>query len=244
MPASQSTAFHYHASAHALSGTFSRPIQKSIEVQGSVALPLGGGHGQAGVESFAFEKRLSFSHAYSRVSGSKGTDNKHHTEATVAVAGLNILDVVTADRVVGRLTSEHDPAQREGHILALGSRFDNLCISGHPVRVVLDHQLFLDTPTYDHLSKKVAGAKKSGKMAQESNGVIVCSLVKSMEIDCPGITVEGHVITVPHFGKIYVCEIIAEPGKRLLSMLRLELGSPDAGMLAIAQPDINGRPWP
>jgi len=236
--------FHYHASAHALSGEFVRPIAKSIEAQAGASLPLAGGHGQASVGEFHLDKRLSFQGAYSRVSGSKGTDKKHHSESASVVEGLNILDVVTADRVVARLSSEHDPGDPEGHILALGSRFENLRISGCPVRVQLNHDLLRKNQLYTELSKELAGAKKSGKMAQESRGVIVCSLAKNVEIDCPGIEVDGHVITVPQFGKIYVAEMIAEFGKRTLTMLRLELGSPDSGLVSIVQADINGRPWP
>jgi len=244
MPGFEHPSFHYHASANALSGEFVRPVTKSIEAQAGVSLPLSGGHGQASAEDFCVDKRLSFRRAYCRVSGSKGPDKKHHSESAAVVEALNVLDVLTADRVVARLSSEHDPSKREGHILALGARFENLRISGCPVSVELDHELLLNAPKYADLSKQLAGGENSRRMVQESNGVIVCSLVKNVEADCPGISVQGHVIKVPHFGTIYVGEMIAEPGRRTLTMLRMELGSPDAGLLAIAQLDINGRPWP
>jgi hypothetical protein len=43
--------FHYHASAHALSGQFWRPFQRIIEVQAPSALPSIGGVGNSRVEN-------------------------------------------------------------------------------------------------------------------------------------------------------------------------------------------------
>jgi hypothetical protein len=240
MAASEPT-FHYHAAGHAFSGEFLRPIRQTIETVASSSLPMIGGHGRSRSENFEIEHIVSVKRAYSHVSGGKGDDGKHHSHSTVVIEGLNILDMVTADRVVARLTSEHDPKQREGHILALGSGFDNLRVAGCPVDVVWDHSLLLDNKNHDALRK---GVKKSGRMSDDSNGVILCSLVKSLNADCPGLDVQGHVITVPHFGKIYVGEVVAKAGHKTLSMLRMKLGSPYEGLLSAAHAEINGEPWP
>src|SRR5690349_20950786 len=99
--------FHYHASAHALSGELTRPVQRLIEVQAGISLPSTGGAGSSSVENFRFDQVVSFKRGYSQVSGSvKRQTNKtiHTTHATAAVENLNILDVVTADRIVARLS--------------------------------------------------------------------------------------------------------------------------------------------
>src|SRR5712692_3123494 len=71
MPAPAKRAFHYHASAHALSGQFTRPIQHLIEVQAATALPTIGGHGNARVDDFRFNHLVSFKAGYTHVSGSE-----------------------------------------------------------------------------------------------------------------------------------------------------------------------------
>lgn len=244
MPASQNVSFHYHAHAYALSGEFSRPIQQVIDVQGGVSLPHAGGHGHASVENFSINQLLTFRRGYAHVSGSQD-ENKHHASQTTAVLEmLNILDVVTADRVVAHISSDHDPAKREGHIIMLGSRFENLRINGCEAKVDIDNELFAKNKTYAELSKSVASLKKSERIAQESNGVIVCSLAKSIDIKCPGVEVDGHVVTVPQFGKIYFAEVTASPGAKSVCMMRLELGSPTSGQVLASGGQVNGYPWP
>jgi hypothetical protein len=244
MSAFEHPTFHYHGEGHAFSGRLTRPIAQQIEVLAGASLPLSGGHGRAHAENFQIDQLVSVKKAYSHVSGTQGEDKMHNSHTTVVLEGLNILEMVTADRVVARLTSEHDPKEREGHIIAVGTKFENLLVAGCPVEVEFDHELFLKNKTYAALSKNVAALKKSGRMAEESNGVILCSLVKTLKIDCPGVTVQGHVITVEHFGKIFVGEVLAEPGFKRLSMMRLQLGSPHEGLLNTAEASINGEPWP
>ncbi len=244
MAAFEHPSFHYHAGAHALSGEYRRPVKQSIEALAGSSLPFIGGHGNGHVETVQIGHGVSLKKGYSHVSGTRGDNGKHNSLATAVVEGLNILDVLTADRIVARVTSEHEPSQREGHIIALGSAFHNLRVSGCPVEVEFDHQLLLKYKTHESLRKGLATLKNSGRMAEESHGVILCSLVKSIKVECPGVEVKGHVISVAHFGKIYVGELLAEPGYRSICMLRLEMGSPDDASLTIAGAFSNGRTWP
>jgi hypothetical protein len=236
--------FHYHAQGHAFSGEFVRPQIHKIAALGSASLPLTGGEGHGHSESFALDGLVSLKRAYSHVSGSVTTSGIHTSHVTSVVEGLNILDVVTADRVVARLSSEHAPKQKEGHIIAVGTYIENLRVSGCPVEIEFDHSLFLKHKTFAELSKNLAAVKKSGKMAEESNGVILCSIVQSIKMDCTGVEVNGHVITVGQFGKIYIGEVLVEPGTKRLSLLRLQLGSPNEGLLTAADTGINGTHFP
>src|SRR5208282_4628434 len=112
--------FHYNACAHALSGRFHRPIQHDIEVQAPVSLPTIGGHGNTRVENFRVKEFVSFKAGYTHVSGSehKDGDKVFYTSlATATLEDLNILDVITADRVVSRVSSfwldaENDPKSK------------------------------------------------------------------------------------------------------------------------------------
>jgi hypothetical protein len=240
----QPLSYHYHAHAYAFSGEVRRPIKQVVEVQAGVSLPHAGGHGRAHVENFAVNQLISFRHGYAHVSGSQDENEHYSSQVTSVLEKLNILDVVTADRVVARVSSDHDPKKREGHIIMVGSRFENLRINGCEVQVDIDNELFLKHKTHGELAKGVANLKKSGRIASESNGVVVCSLAKSIKIDCPGVEVDGHVVTVAQFGTIYFAEVIASHGTKSVCMMRLELGSPTEAQLLASGGGSNGTPFP
>jgi hypothetical protein len=280
--------FHYHASAHALSGQFWRPFQRVIEVQAPSVLPSIGGIGSSRVDNFRLDDFVSFKAGYTHVLGSemevkdeKGVILKdangqpriaHTTQVTSTVEGLNILDVITADRIVGRLTSVHDPAddkaRGEARILLIGSRFENLRIAGCNVDVSLHHELFLKLPTLsaiEDLEKKHADkfwelatetldAVKPGarleKKKPEAPGALLCSIIKDVNFKCldegekvcPGVTRRGHRFHVEDFGNIYLGEMLFRHSHKTLTMVRIELGSPNGAGIIVVQADSNGQP--
>ena len=249
--------YHYNAHGHALSGRIERPLDHLIEVQAAVSLPLIGGFGSTRVNDFRFQEFFTCQSAYSHVSGSRQEeDGTHTTQITSTVEQLNILEMVTADRVVARISSQHPSPHHEPAIIFLGSKFENLRIAGCPVDVELDHELFLRLNTFEAFRKEFQSNAEFRKMAEDpyqtgraqtlpdAHGVVLCSLVKNMKTSCPGVERRGHVFTVPQFGKIYVGEFLAEEGQRTLTMLRLELGSPVSGTVLVTQAMVNGRPYP
>lgn len=252
----QKKTHHYSAHGHGLSAQFHRPIEHVIEVQAGTSLPSIGGVGSSRVNDFRFQQFVSFKSAHSHVSGSRNReDGTHTTLVTATVEGLNVLDVVTADRIVGRLSCAYNPAEdKEPQVLLLGSKFENLQISCCPVDPGLDHELFLRLASFEAIRKEFENSDDFRKIARdpsqsgksrkppEPHGVVICSLVKNMKT-CPGVTREGHVLTVPQFGRIFLAEVVAEHSKRTLTMLRLELGSPVCSSLAAVEVTINGRPW-
>ena len=133
--------FYFHAVGHAFSAKFCRPLQHVIEAQAATSLPTIGGIGNARVENFRSHHFVSFREAGTHVSGSFQDEETAVTEATTSIEDLNILNVVTADRIVARLTSEYRKGKKEAHILAAGSHFDNLRINGHDVKVTYRHSI-------------------------------------------------------------------------------------------------------
>jgi len=236
--------FYFHAVGHAFSARFSRPFEHSIEAQAATSLPTIGGHANARVENFKSEHFVSFRAGHTHVSGSWQDSETVVTHATSTVEGLNILNVITADRIVARLTSEYRRGRKEAHIMALGSQFDNLRIAGHDVKVILRHDLFLKCPVFEDLRKFIARDKETGKIAATEEGVALCSLVERIETDLPGLEKNGHVLKVPHFGEISVAQVFATPGTRILTMLRLNLGSPDQGLVTVSEAMSEGQPPP
>jgi hypothetical protein len=247
----------YNAHGHALSGHIQRPFDQIIEVQAGMSLPTTGGYGASRAEKFRLKEVVSFEAASTQVSGSKKKeDNSHTTLVSTTIEGLNILDVVTADRVVARLASHHPPDEAEAHITLLGSHFENLRIAGCPVTLDLDHELFLRMDTFKAVRKEFESNSEFRKMAEDpihtgqsqklpdAHGVLFCSLLKDVKTTCPGVKRRGHVLEVPQFGKIFIAEVVAEHGTRTLTMLRLELGSPTGGPITIANVQGNGQPVP
>jgi hypothetical protein len=185
--------FHYHAAAHVLSGEFWRPIQHVIDVQAPSVLPSTGGVGNSRVDNFRRDDLVSFKTGYSHVMGSKkrvkGKDGKesivHTTQVTSTVEGLNILDVVTADRIVARVTSRHDADQEEGHIILVGSKFENLRIAGCEVHVKLHHELFLNLGTFAAARSKFSeeNAEAVRTKLKETSGAAVSDEAVKKELE-------------------------------------------------------------
>jgi hypothetical protein len=236
--------FHFHAEGHALSGEFRHPLWSLIETQASASLPTIGGHATAQVENFHYQDFVCFKSAHTHISGKRRHDETFVTHASTVVKGLNILGVVTAERIVARLTSIHSPKEKEGHIIAEDSRFEGLRINGEEVKVTLRHDLLVKCKTFADLTKGIASDTKSGKIAESYEKVAICSLVEKIETKLKGVDVKHHVIKVENFGKIFLAEIFAEPGTRTLTMLRLELGSPHVAEITAAETRTNGQPSP
>lgn len=237
--------FHFHALAHALSGEFRHPGRVLIDAQASVSLPSIGGHARAHAEQYFCQDFIRFKQAHTHVSGRWNEGRTAaHSHATTVIYDLNILDVVTADRIEANLSSVHKLGERVGHISAGGSSFHNLRINGHSVKVGLRHNLLADCRTGDDFKNAVEIDKKSGKMAGHKDGAALCSLVEEIDTTLKGVDLKQHVITVEGFGKIFLAEIFAVEGERTLTMLRLELGSPHVADLTAAEANTNGKPLP
>jgi hypothetical protein len=236
--------FYFHAVGHAFSAKFCRPIEHSIEAQAATSLPTIGGHANSHVENFRAHHFVSFRQAHTHVSGSWQDEETVVTEATTSVEGLNILNFITADRIVARLTSEYRRGKKEAHIIALGSQFENLRIAGYEIKVTFRHDLFLKCPAFEDMRKLLASDKKSGKVTATEDGVALCSLVDKIETDLPGLEKNGHILRIPHFGEVSVGQVFATPGTRILTMLRLHLGSPGAGLATVCEVLSEGQPPP
>lgn len=269
--------FHYHASAHAFSGHFKRPFEHQIDVQAAAVLPITGGHGQARVENFQFREFLSFRKGITHVSGAdqeehfKDADGKekvivsHNTLVTSTVEGLNLLDVVTADRIVARLYSKHYEGQAEASFNMIGSRFEGLRIADCDVDIELDLGLFKKIPTFklalEEFDKNVDfrkiasdpfGDRGANALRKPGpNGALLCSCVKEIkaikeiEDNCPGVTRVGHHgFKVEGFGTIFLAEVVITHAQRTLTMIRYDIGSAVSGRGTAVQADSNGTQWP
>ena len=156
--------FAFHADAYALNASFHRPVTCQIEALAATCLPVIGGHAQACVTDFCVPRLARFKSAHSHVSGSMQDESTAATQAITTILDLNIMDVITADRITARLTSEHNLDGSRGphpghwqHFRKLAHRRISLSI------LSMRHDLLLESKTHADLAKKVASVKKNGE---------------------------------------------------------------------------------
>ena len=222
----------YHAEATVLEGHLQLPLVQEIKPQAYAKLAEKGGYFNQRSDSFRIETILSFSAAYSHVSGSRSPKPGRgwDTLTTTVVEGLNVMEVLTADRVVGQTITEHPLAGYVPTISFLGTRFENLRIAGFPVEVEFDHNIFgpkpVDDAPYTHdagFISRVArqydriGSNKDlpTELAERYNRLspslgkseaAECSLVNQATGRYPGKSF-GHIIRVPGFGIITLAKL-------------------------------------
>ena len=140
----------YHAEAHILSGELEHPIKQDLEKYGHVSLEhtRRESHNTRTVGPTDIEGLISFKSGHTRVVGTQvkqkidifGNDHAGWvTLSTATIEGYNVVDTITADRVVAQVSTEHPMTQ--GHVPRvsfLGTRFENLQVGGYPVQVELD----------------------------------------------------------------------------------------------------------
>ena len=232
----------YHAEATVLEGHLRLPLAQEIKPQAYAKLPDQGGYLAHHACNYRLEAAISFRSAYTQVAGNPDLKPGHGwtTLTTSVVEGLNVFDVVTADKVVAQITTEHPLVGYVPKVSFLGTRFENLRIAGHPVKLDCDLDLFGSKPENDapytqdpgFISRVTSQHKQVQthpslleELIQRYTGLpskienpeaVECSLVNQAEGSFPG-RCFGHLIEIPGFGTI------------VLAALRLEQSDFQAG---------------
>jgi hypothetical protein len=237
----------HQASAIATSGRITHPFCDLIPTQAAMALPVSGGYGSARVEGFRYKEIVSFASAYSEVAGSEhGPDGPFDTLALTAIEKLNILDVVTCDRVVARISSMRTGDAIEPEITTVGSRFERLRIGNFFFEELdLGTGVVCESTTWGSLQKALQDGKNKDALAQAA-----MSAPDGERIPVPdGKQMPGKIgfslapgcgrsatikevpwrIDVPQFGSVYLGEFFISQYSRHLVMLRVEMGCPLGG---------------
>lgn len=222
----------YHAEASVLEGQLQLPLFQKIHPQAYSKLPEEGGYIAQRAEDYRLESVISYSSAYTQVAGNRDVKPGRgwSTLTTAVVEGLNVLDVLTADRVVCQIGTEHPLEGYVPSISFLGTRFENLRIAGHPVTIDYDHDILGDKPPSDAaytldsaLRARVADQyshihatpelpqdlrEKYNQLSSALGGreAVECSLVKHVVGAFPGRSF-GNVIRIPHFGTVTLAKL-------------------------------------
>ena len=133
---------YFNAHANALGGVVRTPVQSVIPSQASSSLPAVGGHAMARTEQFSFEHIVSCRAAHTRVVGAgQDTEGPWSALVTSIVEGLNILEVVTAERIVAQISVDDPKDGSQPRYSFAGSRFEGLRIGGYAVELELNETL-------------------------------------------------------------------------------------------------------
>jgi len=151
--------YFYEASAFGLAGELTRPAAHSIPAQAASVLSSGGGRSFQRVENFHSDGIVSFQGAYTEAGGSYDDCHDFYTTYTFSVVErLNIADMVTADRIVSRLSvyaSAANANDDEPSFDMTGSYFENLRIAGQPIDASLATHVFHQSDTYSRVEKNI-----------------------------------------------------------------------------------------
>lgn len=219
----------YHAEATVLEGNLTLPLVQQIYPQAFAKVPEEGGYLSQQAEEYRLEGVVSYRSAYTQVAGNRDEEKKGHgfsTLTTAVIEGLNILDVITADKIVAQLSTDHPLVGYVPTVTFLGTRFENLRIAGHPVKCHVDHAFLGPKPendggytTHPGFLERVKkqhqvinnqpdvpaeiAARYNLHSSQPNPESMECSLVSQVEGGFPG-RCFGHVIDVPNFGKVHL----------------------------------------
>ena len=272
----------YHAQATLLQARLKHPVEERIHPRGHVKLPADGNYDFKHADPYRLDGVISYRSGYTQVAGHPSSKKDGFATLTTSVLeGINVLDVLTADRVVAQISTVHpkfETGKQVPSVSFLGTRFEGLRIGGHEIKVKPAPAIFRsrkqNDPSFfddDDIVKAVEAqhAKMAGLTPivpqelqeqqdplKDGDKVMTCWLVDSATSVEEGLGPFGHVIDVPHFGRIFLGELIIHcyagkpsdnPRERVndryrfnLTMIRLEMGCVGTGTASLVMADSNG----
>lgn len=255
---SRDKTFYYQASASPLGGQMQQPFFRPLPSPASSALSAAGGFASSNSEAFNHENIVSFAAAHTRISGHEAPDgSEFSTLVTTVVEGLNILEIVTAKRVVAQLAVAYPKNGNPRRFAMAGSDFEDLRVGGYDADPKLNGNLLRSPVDLTHIqgigeqqSTALQGTKWltnrygwTSSQQQDDAALTMCSLVTALDSEIPFSTA-GHVIDIPDFGRIFLGELVVSHGFAQLSMVRAELGCNVHASLSVSMAGGGGTMMP
>jgi hypothetical protein len=249
----QNSRFLYRAQGLVAGGFLQRPTDELIEPQGGASsLSINGGYNSSRIENFRHRDIISIGSGYTVVSGRKSVDNERfETVVTSVVENLNILGIVTAERIVARIASFHpDKDGAEPSITPLGSHIQGLRICGRYVNFTCIADNFQGFETYHGLEQKIRSHDVMKHQIIDGRGwaekgMLPLSLVQGVTWGNETCSSLGrNTIEIPEFGVVHLPELIVSQQTRRLTMLRVELGCAVDGSFSAGDVEGDGHRIP
>ena len=248
--------FIFHGDAVAIGGRIARPDDILIDPRCASALPVTGGRTTGSIKGMRFGRYVRFASAATLAEGvfdnrrqvvalSHGKVRQEELASTTTVRAellglhVGIGPELTVRRLRASFTAK-SPAAADGETaIRLGAdvAIDGVSIDGHRLTIELNKAPFQKNDTHSSLRGT------DGLVLIESRGIVHATIVRSIRWSgkpFPGASIDGHLVTIPEFGRLYVGELLISRDSRRLTMLRLELGSPFGGDVSGADVQDNG----
>jgi len=239
--------YSLRADANALGGYLETPVAKTVPTLAPVSLPPVGGFATARSEAFTADEIISCSAAYTRVLGQECcADGSASILVCAVVEGLNILEVVRADRIVTQLSITLSDESATLGFCVSGTVFEGLRIAGHGCRPTLNAALqgrlaweevrqagrvqgesllggFKDGSEDAHKWVVSRHRRMTTAAPASAGGCALASVVDRVEV-AGGCRSYGHIVEIPGFGQILLGELLASCDAVQLIGIRAELG--------------------
>lgn len=254
--------YTFRADANALGGFLQEPFQKIIPTLAPVSLSPVGGFATARSEAFNLDDIVSCACAYTRVSGREHADGSISIQVAATIEKLNILEVVTAERVVAQVSLSLSSGPLKFSLA--GSCFEGLRLAGCANRPKLNSRLHqpgsgpssqgltltcedLRQTGREQAAKLINGFQGGAPGAQQwaksrhewmtaerprDDGTVLCSLVDGFE-GAGSSEGCGHVVEIPGFGRIILGELLVSRNSVQLVSIRAQLGCPVNGQIGV-----------
>jgi hypothetical protein len=142
-----------------------------------------------------------------------------------------------------------------------GNSISGVSVEGFGLNIELAEKFFQDSDTLDKLRDKFNSGLPPEELRlflpldpdqpvtkfPEANGCVQCTLVQNLTwagLPHPTAQIQGHVLIIENFGKIYFGEIFITACSRRITMVRFQLGSDDGGDGSGGSGETNGTTWP
>jgi hypothetical protein len=256
--------YTFRADANALGGFLVEPFDKNIPALAPVSLPAAGGYATARSGAFNLDEIVSCSSAYTRVSGRVHADGSVSVLSAAVAEDFNILDVVTAERIVAQIAVTIPSGNGPRTISFAGTGFEGLRLAGRRINPKFHaglHQPAGDSSVQPLPWQKMQDAgkkqldaliecfkKQSGAAAGEwaahrqgatQDGRVLSSLVEGFD-DPEALSSWRHIVDIPAFGRIYLGELLISADAVQLVSIRAELGCTVGGVVTGPSPANSG----
>jgi hypothetical protein len=230
------------ADANALGGYLEEPFERLIPTVAPASVPVVGGFTTARSDEFHLDHIVGVAAAHTLVSGKlHGVDGASSVLLKTVVERLNVLDIVTAERIVAQLSVTTFPNDEPPRISFAGTSFHGLRIAGFACRAVLN----------SGLKAWGSAAPSDGREIFRLDSFSVVDRIELVDRDdgeFPGVFCEGNTVDIPGFGRFSFGGGQVSQDLLQFAAVRAELGCPVTGGVAAgslsAKPRMRRPPIP
>ena len=253
--------FVFYGHANAYSGWLYRPEHLNVSSAASAALSPTGGDVEASQKRQRFGPYLTVGAARA---GARGRFDKRRdavaashgrcgedeltatTDCTVDIEDIRLDEArFRVKHLRAGLVSKSPAIGKESPVrLARDTFLTGVSIDGFELAVTIDTKSFGEHDTFDKVLKHL---KRHAPVFEQHDRLIyttVATKVKWVGRAHPDATIEGHMLRVANFGRIYFGELFVEESMRRLTLMRAHLGSPIGAQIGFGNVGTNGSWYP